>query len=97
MSGDKFTPGPWRRVHSHPDDVARPGIAFIEAHGHQFPDEIATLLGCQDPEQSANANLIAAAPLMLRALREVYACEFPLPDPVVACIRDAIAAAEGRS
>lgn len=69
------TPGPWRRVHDHPNIECTNSIAYIRpTNGALLRDEIATLYSCDDdPEQSANANLIAAAPELLVALRDLVA------------------------
>jgi len=71
MSAVQHTPGPWRRVHSHPDAATRRDLAYITAPGFRAPCAIATIYGCaHQPEQAANANLIAAAPELLAALRK---------------------------
>lgn len=73
MSRPKFTPGPWKRVHSHPDAEHRASVAYIESKDRARPLEIATLYMCDsDPEMSANADLIAVAPDLYAALREAH-------------------------
>ncbi len=68
MSAPKFTAGPWKRAHSHPDPVTRASVAYING-GHRIaPLEIASVYGCGNAEQAANADLIAAAPELYAAL-----------------------------
>ncbi len=62
----KHTPGPWRRVHRHPDETHSASIAYIEGVGRRSPLEICTVYGCdRDAENSANADLIAEAGTVL--------------------------------
>lgn len=99
----KPTPGPWLRVHSHPDDKHSASIAYIEGGGRRRPLEICAVFGCdRDAENSANADLIAAAPELLDALQVMLGhmtggmdgdwrdCDF------MALARAAIARAEGK-
>ena len=55
----QHTPGPWARV----DDS-------FEIRTHDGERYITTILGPHDTQDEANARLIAAAPLMLEALRD---------------------------
>lgn len=58
----KPTPGPWLRVHRHPDKTHSASIAYIEGEGRRSPLEICTVFCCdRDAENSANADLIAEA------------------------------------
>lgn len=69
----QHTPGPWEVLHDHPDAETAPAIAYIKAvnRGMDF-EEIALLFGCvEQPQQEANARLMAAAPELLAALRDV--------------------------
>jgi len=74
------TPVPWSVCYDHPDPDCKKSIAHIRAvyEGTEFPrkawsDEIATIYGCdRDPEQAANARLVAAAPDLLEALKVAY-------------------------
>lgn len=69
-TNSKPTPGEWRRVHDHPDESCRLSIAHIVSDARRAGNEIATLYQCDaEPEQAANADLIAAAPELLEALR----------------------------
>jgi len=62
----KHTPGPWRHIRqraaddSH--DVTAPGWGVVATCGRQ---------SCDDGVIAANARLIAAAPAMLEALRDI--------------------------
>lgn len=61
-TSSKPTLGEWRRVHDHPNESCRASIAHIVATSRSESNEIATLYCCDiDPEQAANANLIAEA------------------------------------
>jgi hypothetical protein len=88
MSG--HTKGPWR-VSKKPD------IYFIHGAGCLF---IADLVNNNSPEQEANANLVAAAPDLLEALKAIYqdaiARSTEVPSPIVEAVCAAIAKAEGK-
>jgi hypothetical protein len=65
----KHTPGPWFRIHDHPDPRTQRSLAAIAPEGGGFLNAIAHIYQCDDvPEQAANANLIAAAPELLEAV-----------------------------
>ena len=66
------TPGPWGRHHDHPNPETAIDVAYIRSEtGEDYVGEIAIIFGCdyKDGNQSANANLIAAAPDMYSALQ----------------------------
>ena len=68
MSG--YTPGPWKAKFSFPG--LNPGIGDtwqIDCDGHA----VCTTQFCYAPDTEANARLIAAAPCLLAALRELLA------------------------
>jgi hypothetical protein len=75
----KHTPGPWVRVHDHPDSDARPSIAYIRRASdtaRRATLDIALVYECDSsPEQDANANLIAAAADMFDLIEEALRLE----------------------
>jgi hypothetical protein len=84
------TPGPWEFVGNgcirSPFEIGNPERAGVE---------IATVAPWQ-PEHEANARLIAAAPDLLLALKEIVAFNTPLPCGLLPQARKAIAKAEGK-
>lgn len=97
------TPGPWKRMRGSqwgPDiPYATPYCTWINLGPSDDRAPVAIILTDEDDERtpilSANANLIAAAPDMLAALREAAMC---VPPGTQLCnqINAAIAKAEGR-
>lgn len=96
MSAAKHTPAPWTVTDTGVRDVGG-YIAFTPKAFHypnqdeRYEKEIL--------EREANARLIAAAPELLEALKEIiYSCEIPFCDPseLVIKARAAIAIAEGK-
>lgn len=98
MSAAKHTPGPWKLEIIHLSTgrnrhvrASSPSRGVAEVWG---PDE--------DKESDANARLIAAAPELLEALRDIRAncscCETQPNEPCANCLRceAAIAKAEGK-
>lgn len=91
----EHTPGPWRQAHDYIEAVP-------DGEGYAAPSfdicAMADWCGEDEDERLANARLIAAAPDMLKALREVVACADSSRNTtfgaVVKC-RIAIAKAEG--
>lgn len=71
------TPGPWTAT----------GMTVLSPDDRRTRFAIAEVRGRTTPEQQANSRLIAAAPEMLQALREVAACCYVVlvPADVVAC------------
>lgn len=100
MNTFKHTPGPWTTQDGNP----RFGDDWIGVYADDAPDHKMPAM-CYGPEREANARLIAAAPIMLEALRDIAlapcACippDFPGEDAIIChgCIaRAAIAKAEG--
>jgi hypothetical protein len=87
------TPGPWetgRNMHGFDSTYSGPTIYSAD---HLMIAE--TLGGMPDEQVAANARLIAAAPDLLSALREIAAFD-PHPTAQAVALR-AIAKAEGRS
>lgn len=77
MLGDKHTPGPWRvgTVSLHANHFLResaPRCVMAGDEGEE-PEDVAYVTLCEDEEMEANARLLAAAPDMLAALRDVEA------------------------
>ena len=97
---DRHTPGPWRIEGESGDS---PYIAGAMPSGE--PDHVCQIIETPDGEDHANAALIAAAPELLQALREVESLFFNQGDtrpytwqerlPILARARAAIAKAEG--
>ena len=71
MSDTRFTPGPWSKIHDHPNPTTRASLAYIRAPVDDYGvrEEIATVYCCNygDREQDFNAHLIAAAPELYEA------------------------------
>ena len=67
MPESKHTPGPWT---AHTDVVGTNPDILVDAIGHGI---IADIGGGSIEERQANANLIAAAPELLAALKEYVA------------------------
>jgi hypothetical protein len=91
--GSGHTPGPWRVLPT-------PFCDRIEAENGPCIAETGNWLAHEKVEQHANARLIAAAPDLLEALKELRVREWghgPSTDPLYARVRDAIAKAEGHS
>lgn len=87
MSAAKHTPGPWKN-----DCNVEITAGLRPICGMKFP--------FQEPEQAANASLIAAAPDMLSVLQELdescaYWSEYDVPVGIVSRIQAAIAKATG--
>lgn len=94
MADTKFTPGPWRVAHDHPDPLHAKGIAYIrpvEQRPYPYDDEIAVVYGTSHeshPHRAHNAHLVAAAPELYEALaqitdvyaamREILSSKYPL-------------------
>lgn len=57
----KHTPGPW----------AQNGTRIESEHEHGWANDGWILAGCEGPDAKANARLMAAAPDLLKALREL--------------------------
>lgn len=99
MSENKHTPGPWQVEFAHTQQSS--GIVYWQVHDGS--DAIACNQFCAAGNAEANARLIAAAPDLLGALKEIlespesqensYDCFQGLKD----LARAAIAKAEGRS
>jgi hypothetical protein len=62
------TPGPWEWFTT--SDVSRPHVKFLKAASGQG---FAHTVGLHEPVDTANANLIAAAPDLLAALKAIVA------------------------
>ena len=99
MSTTKHTAGTWTAEHDFSG-----GIAIVSSHRRIHVAHVNKHAGIID-EDTANANLITAAPVLLAALRETrdYLCAMTgggVPHeedrPIVAQIDAAITAAEGR-
>lgn len=98
----KHTPGPWNVFHDHPDVDTAKAIAFIRPAGSAPREqEIASLYCCDlQPEQKANARLIAAAPELLEVVHELqesaaYWGQYDVPLGIADRINAAIAKATG--
>lgn len=84
-----FTPGDWR---VYRDNEEAPNIAYVRGNSHEgnFDGEVCVLYG---QDNKANARLIAAAPEILRALKEmVHEFGDDNPDDDWECVQDARAA-----
>lgn len=96
MTDAKHTPRPWRIgplqeiIAAIPKNDPEGGFAIAEVYGDFGIDP------SRDPEAHANARLIAAAPDLLAACKEVLRCAC-LPDSWAEPVRAAIAKAEGHS
>ncbi len=107
----KHTPGPWVWSEDHPTNACANVRAKTESGWYE---DIATLYGCSDdvprpsmpeepwgdhPIRRANARLIAAAPELLEALKDMVLLSVQLgaTDMEVAEAMDAIAKAEGNA
>ena len=70
-----YTPGPWRvnesKIGSGANSSDLTEIVGPQRNGAQRL--IAKMYGCAHPEGQANARLIAAAPELYEALRDIYA------------------------
>jgi hypothetical protein len=92
----KHTPGPWKVIASGDGSFAIEDHAevYIIAQRNSWPSRI--------PESQANASLLAAAPELLAACKEVYEWMNRLPIPTEGCLpkmqvlHDAITRAEPR-
>lgn len=69
MSADRFTPGPWS-VYSHPDLETYPFIV-ASADGGSICDASPGNLDITVEQAKANTRLIASAPTLVAALREL--------------------------
>ena len=64
----KSTPGPWKWFMSPDTDTKKPHMKhFIGSNGQGF----ALTVGLSEPEDTANAALIAAAPALVEALERI--------------------------
>jgi len=88
----KHTPGPWITDSKERTDTAR----YIMAAARPFPHTIARIDLVNRAEDEANAALIAAAPEMYEALRDLLAVKPNSDAPEWVAARAAIAKAEGR-
>ena len=88
----KHTPGPWTTDSKERTDTAR----YIMAAARPFPHTIARIDLVNRAEDEANAALIAAAPEMYEALRDLLAVKPNSDAPEWVAARAAIAKAEGR-
>lgn len=86
------TPGPWITDSKERTDTAR----YIMAAARPFPHTIARIDLVNRAEDEANAALIAAAPEMYEALRDLLAVKPNSDAPEWVAARAAIAKAEGR-
>ncbi len=95
MSGARHTPGPWRLAASGID-----GHKVVAPDGRNICG-MSNRISLSMAERHANARLVAAAPDLLAALRDLVPADFDRhPDdfmPVWHAARAAIAKAEGRS
>lgn len=75
MTDTRFTPGPWQKMHDHPNPETRVSLATIRGPIDKYGirDEIASVYCCdyRDRKQEFNAHLIAAAPELYEALEEL--------------------------
>ena len=85
------TPGPWITDSKERTDTAR----YIMAAARPFPHTIARIDLVNRAEDEANATLIAAAPDMYEALRELIAVKPNSDAPEWVAARAAIDRAEG--
>lgn len=111
----KHTPGPWKITHKHPDpDTAKGYMEIMQSNGSGFEIGISCSICEQyladDPIQKANAHLIAAAPDILEALKQLVKINEDHDDSIAKILgappgwkdeyldkaRSAIAKAEGR-
>ena len=88
----KHTPGPWITDSKERTDTAR----YIMAAARPFPHTIARIDLVNRAEDEANAALIAAAPEMYEALRDLLAVKPNSDAPEWVAARAAIAKAEGQ-
>ena len=87
------TPGPWITDSKERTDTAR----YIMAAARPFPHTIARIDLVNRAEDEANAALIAAAPEMYEALRDLLAVKPNSDAPEWVAARAAIDRAEGRA
>lgn len=97
------TPGPWELWSTaHPDEEDRPGIVLMSemavgGTGRKY----AGVGGCNKPELLANAQLIAAAPDLLEALRgllsQCRSLKFHPQNIVIVRAADAVLKATGQT
>ena len=87
------TPGPWITDSKERTDTAR----YIMAAARPFPHTIARIDLVNRAEDEANAALIAAAPEMYEALRDLLAVKPNSDAPEWVAARAAIAKAEGKA
>lgn len=96
----KHTPGPWRYIPAEPEFKFKPAVQRGNEGGF-------CVSGLSPEREAADARLIAAAPELLEALKEIaadYADRFDLDDPstnpgikfTIKQARAAIAKAEGQ-
>lgn len=88
----RHTPGPWR-VWMKP--AGRGTVPFVQAEGDS--EAIAQVFGGERSSEAreANANLIAAAPELLEALKNIENDDGHVPAPIWDLVCIAIAKAEG--
>jgi len=96
---NKHTPGPWAVVDNGIWDVSVVGeatICHINNKGEWFPKD-GTQMGRSQNKMLADARLIAAAPDLLEALKEVYDWCYPTDSAWAIKARAAIAKATGEN
>lgn len=91
----KHTPGPWKFVHSCTIEAERPG--GNEVLGELFSAGDNNKESDIDDETEANGCLIAAAPELLEALKNIENDDGSIPAAIWKLRNDAIAKAEGRT
>ena len=92
MSNIKFTPGPWHVSRQFANQLP----LIYDQNGHCVASADAYYKR-ERPESEANAHLIAAAPDLLEALKNIENDDGRIPEKIWNMRNDAIARAEGRS
>lgn len=64
---DKATPGPWMWFTEHKGDSDKPHVKFLKSKVNN--QGFAHTVGLSEPQDTANADLIAAAPELLEACK----------------------------